>query len=74
MELVENASKTPKTFEELREEIAKMLFHQATFETDWDLRKDSSKDTYRKTADEIFNLIKNAGWILKPNDHSLPQS
>jgi len=74
MELVENASKTPKTYEELREQIAKMLFHQATYETDWELRIDSNKDAYRKNADEILNLIKKAGWILKPNDQSLPQS
>jgi hypothetical protein len=54
------------TYEELREQIAKTLFHQATMEQDWEWRKDWVKDTYRKEADEILKLIHESGWEIKP--------
>ena len=62
------------TYKELREQIAKMIFHQTTMEHDWDARKDWVKNQYRKDADEIFNLIKEAGWIIPPKDQNLPQN
>jgi len=62
------------TYQELREQIAKMIFHQTTMEHDWDARKDWVKNQYRKDADEIFNLIKEAGWIIPPKDQNLPQN
>jgi hypothetical protein len=60
------------TYQELREQIAKVLFHHTTMEHDWESRKEWVKDSYRKEADEIFNLIKEWGWIIipKPDSHS----
>jgi hypothetical protein len=51
-----------------------MIFHQTTMEHDWDARKDWVKDQYRKDADEIFNLIKEAGWVLRPKDRTLSEN
>jgi hypothetical protein len=62
------------TYQELREQIAKMLFHQTTMEHDWEVRKDWVKDTYLKNTDEIFNLIKEAGWIILPKEKGLSES
>jgi hypothetical protein len=62
------------TYQELREQIAKMLFHQTTMEYDWEVRKDWVKDTYLKNTDEIFNLIKEAGWIILPKEKGLSES
>jgi hypothetical protein len=61
------------TYQELREQIAKMLFHQTTMEHDWESRKEWVKDTYRKDTDEIFNLIKEAGWVILPKDKNLAE-
>ncbi len=52
--------------QELRERVAQKLFHQSTMEHDWDTRRDFVKDMYRKQADQIFNLIKDSGWELRP--------
>jgi hypothetical protein len=62
------------TYQELREEIAKILFYQTTMEHDWDSRKDWVKDQYRKDVDEIFELIKKSGWELNPKNHDSPRS
>ena len=62
------------TYQELREQIAKMIFHQTTMEHDWEARKEWVKDMYRKDTDEIFNLIKEAGWVILPKDKSLSES
>jgi hypothetical protein len=62
------------TYQELREQTAQMIFHQTTMEHDWDARKDWVKDQYRKDADEIFNLIKEAGWVLQPKDRTLSEN
>ena len=62
------------TYQELREEIAKKLFHQTTMEHDWDSRKDWVKDQYRKDVDEIFELIEKSGWELNPKTHDSPRS
>jgi hypothetical protein len=58
------------TYQELKEEIAKMIFHQTTMEHDWELRKDWVKDTYRKDTDELFKLISDAGWEIVPKNPS----
>ncbi len=62
------------TYQELREQIAKMLFHQTTMEHDWEPRKDWVKDIYRKNTDEILNLIKEAGWVVLPKGQILPEN
>lgn len=62
------------TYQELRELIAKMLFHQTTMEHDWESRKDWVKDTYRKDTDEILKLINEAGWEIVPKDRSHQES
>ena len=62
------------TYQELREQIAIMIFHQTTMERDWEARKDWVKDMYRKDVDEIFNLIQEAGWLLQSKDQSLSGS
>ncbi|MGA7674052.1 MAG: hypothetical protein WCA78_03290 [Rhizomicrobium sp.] len=67
-----NINKT-KTYAELREQIAEMLFHQTTMEHNWEERKDWVKDTYYKDTDELFNVIKEAGWVLIPKGQSLNQ-
>ena len=36
------------TYQELREQIAQMIFHQTTMERDWEARQDWVKDMYRK--------------------------
>jgi phosphoribosyl-ATP pyrophosphohydrolase len=58
------------TYQELKEEIAKLIFHQTTMEHDWNSRKDWVKDTFRKDTDEIFKLINEAGWEIVPKDPS----
>jgi hypothetical protein len=60
------------TYQELREQIAKTIFHQTTMERDWDARKDWVKDQYRKDADEIFKIIRDAGWLIQPPDIDAP--
>jgi hypothetical protein len=55
-------------YPELRENIAKMIFHQTTMEQDWESRKDWVKDMYRKDTDQIMTLIKEAGWVVHPKD------
>jgi hypothetical protein len=62
------------TYQELREQIAQMIFHQTTMERDWEARQDWVKDMYRKDVDEIFNLIQKAGWLLQPKDKPLSGS
>ena len=62
------------TYQELREQIAIMIFHQTTMERDWEARKDWVKDMYRKDVDEIFNLIQEAGWLLQSKDQPLSGS
>ncbi len=62
------------TYQELREQVAIMIFHQTTMEHDWEKRKDWVKEQYRKDADEIFNLIKESGWVILPKDQNLPQN
>jgi hypothetical protein len=62
------------TYQELREKIAQMIFHQTTMEHDWEARKDWVKDMYRKDVDEIFNLIKESGWVVQPKDRTLSDS
>ncbi len=61
------------TYPELKEEIAKMIFHQTTMEHDWDSRKDWVKDTFRKDADEILKFINAAGWEIVPKDRNHPE-
>jgi len=58
------------TYQELKEEIAKLIFHQTTMEHDWNSRKDWVKDTFRKDTDEIFKLINESGWEIVPKDPS----
>ena len=60
------------TYQELKEEIAKMIFHQTTMEHDWDSRKDWVKDTFRKDTDEILKIINEAGWEIVPKDRNHP--
>ena len=60
------------TYQELKEEIAKMIFHQTTMEHDWDLRQDWVKDTFRKDTDEILKLINESGWEIVPKDRNHP--
>jgi phosphoribosyl-ATP pyrophosphohydrolase len=60
------------TYQELKEEIAKMIFHQTTMEHDWDSRKDWVKDTFRKDTDEILKFINEAGWEIVPKDRNHP--
>ena len=62
------------TYQELREQIAKMIFHQTTMEHDWEERKDWVKDQYRKNVDEIVNLIQESGWVILPKDMGLSES
>jgi len=62
------------TYQELREQIAQMIFHQTTMERDWDARKDWVKDQYRKDADEIFKAIQAAGWVLQPKDTTISEN
>jgi hypothetical protein len=62
------------TYQELREQVAKLIFHQTTMEHDWEVRKDWVKDQYRKDADEIFILIKESGWILQNSQSAEPKS
>ena len=62
------------TYQELREQIAKMIFHQTTMEHDWESRKDWVKDQYRKDVDEIINLIQESGWVILPKDQNLPEN
>ena len=57
------------TYQELREQMAKMIFHQTTMEHDWESRKDWVKDQYRKNVDEIVNLIQESGWVILQKDH-----
>ena len=54
MDAGENKAKAAMTYSELREQIAKIVFHQTTMEHDWEARKDWVKDTFRKDTDEIF--------------------
>jgi hypothetical protein len=58
-------------YPELREAIAKMIFHQTTMEQDWESRKDWVKEMYRKDTDQIINLIKEAGWVVQPKDQTV---
>jgi hypothetical protein len=74
MESVGNKNTTILTYSELREQIAKTIFHQTTMERDWEPRKDWVKDTFRKNTDEIFNVLKEAGWVILPKDQNLPKS
>ncbi len=74
MESSENKNSPSMTYSELREQIARIIFHQTTMERDWEARKDWVKDTFRKETDEIFNAIKEAGWVILPKDQSLPKS
>ena len=69
----ENKTPSVMTYSELREQIAKIIFHQTTMEHDWEARRDWVKDTFRKDTDEIFKAIEEAGWIIQPKDQDLPK-
>ena len=69
----ENKTPSVMTYSELREQIAKIIFHQTTMEHDWEARRDWVKDTFRKDTDEIFKAIEEAGWIIQPKDQGLPK-
>jgi hypothetical protein len=58
------------TYQELREQIAKLLFYHTPMEHDWESRKEWVKDTYLKEADEILNLIRESGWTIIPKSNS----
>ena len=73
MDLDENKTPSVMTHSELREQIAKIIFHQTTMEHDWEPRRDWVKDTFRKNTDEIFKAIEEAGWIIQPKDENLPK-
>jgi hypothetical protein len=69
----ENKTPSVMTYSELREQIAKIIFHQTTMELDWEARRDWVKDTFRKDTDEIFKAVEEAGWIIQPKDQGLPK-
>jgi hypothetical protein len=71
MDAGENKAKAAMTYSELREQIAKIVFHQTTMEHDWEARKDWVKDTFRKDTDEIFKAIADGGWIIMPKDQDM---
>ena len=56
------------TIQELKERISKMLFEETTMEHDWDSRNEWVKEMYRKKTEQIFSLITEGGWVVKPED------